>query len=106
MSEPTESNEPTEATESSEVGDRGSASESAGRLFVPAFEEGWRASIKRNWDREYCFTKHPDDEFYHLLMAGEMVLQYEEEKYCMACAMRRGLLSRDRLHWRRDRPGS
>ncbi|MEC9010724.1 MAG: hypothetical protein VX877_15780, partial [Planctomycetota bacterium] len=36
------------------------------RLFLPGWDEGWRVQLKTTWDREYCFSKNPDEEFYHL----------------------------------------
>lgn len=75
------------------------------RLFLPAYEEGWRARIKSDWNREYCFAKYPDEDYHHLLLAGEIYVQYEEEKYCLDCAFRRGLLTRNRLHWQHGGSG-
>ena len=74
-----------------------------GRLYVPAWEDGWRVRIKTTWEREYCFAMKSGEDFYHLLMAGELYVQYDEEKFCLECAMRRDVLSRDRLHWKRGK---
>ena len=71
------------------------------RLYLPGWDEGWRVQLKTTWDREYCFAKNPGEEFYHLLMAGEVYVTYDEEKYCLECARRRGVISPDRLYWKR-----
>jgi len=72
------------------------------RLYLPGWEEGWQVRLKTNWDREYCFAKNPDEEFHHLLMAGELYVELDEEKFCLECARRRGVISDDRLHWKRS----
>ena len=71
------------------------------RLYLPGWESGWRVRLKTTWEREYCFAKNPDQEFYHLLLAGEVYVEYDKEKYCLSCARRRGVISDDRLHWKR-----
>ena len=71
------------------------------RLYLPGWEDGWTVKLKTTWEREYCFAKNPGEEFYHLLMAGELYVQYDDEKFCLECARRRGVLSKNRLHWRR-----
>ena len=71
------------------------------RLYLPGWEDGWTVKLKTTWEREYCFAKNPGEEFYHLLMAGELYVQYDDEKFCLECARRRGGLSKNRLHWRR-----
>jgi len=72
------------------------------RLYLPGWESGWRVRLKTTWDREYCFATNPGEEFYHLLMAGEVYVEYDEEKYCLGCARRRGVISDDRFHWKRS----
>ena len=72
------------------------------RLYLPGWESGWRVRLKTTWDREYCFAENPGEEFYHLLMAGEVYVEYDEEQFCLACARRRGVISDDRLHWKRS----
>ncbi len=70
------------------------------RLYVP-HPDGWTAEIKRSADKEYCFFKHPGDDYYHLLGVGELYLQRNDEKYCLNCALRHGELTPNRLHWKR-----
>lgn len=61
------------------------------RLFV--FEPGWRVSIKRGSEREFCYQMAPGQDYYHRLHDGEIYLHHVEERLCLACAIRRGLVS-------------
>lgn len=70
------------------------------RLYI-AQPEGWQAHVKQSWDKEYCFQKKPGEEYFHLLMHGEVYLQHDDEKYCLQCALRRGTLTHDRLNWQK-----
>jgi hypothetical protein len=69
-----------------------------GRLYVPD-PEGWRARVKQGWDKLYCFYKQPGHEYFHLLMSGEIYLERGEEVVCLMCALRRGIITTDRLNW-------
>jgi hypothetical protein len=71
------------------------------RLYL-AQPEGWSAHVKHNWDKEYCFHKNPGEDFFHLLMHGEIYVQHEEEKYCLECALRNGIVTHDRLSWQKS----
>jgi len=71
-----------------------------GRLYVP-HGEGWSARIKSDWQKEYCYSQNPDEDFYHLLVSGEIYVQRGTEKYCLNCAVRHGYVTHDRLHWQR-----
>jgi hypothetical protein len=75
-----------------------------GRLYVPDYA-GWKAAVKQDWNKEYCFLQRPGEDFYHLLVTGEIYLQRGSEKYCLSCAVRHGYASRDRAFWLR-RPSS
>ncbi|MEZ6056444.1 MAG: hypothetical protein R3C01_07040 [Planctomycetaceae bacterium] len=75
--------------------------ETDARLYVPESDR-WRASIKTNSDREYCFSKKPGEEFFHLLMQGEIHLDNGDEKLCLNCAFLKGVLTTDRLFWQRS----
>jgi hypothetical protein len=77
-----------------------STAQSEARLYVPD-HEGWLAAIKRDWNKEYCFAQNPGEDFYHLLLSGEIYLQRGAEKYCLNCALRHGVLSRDRTYWQK-----
>lgn len=68
------------------------------RLYVPD-AEAWTARIKVGWDKEYCYAKFPGQDYLHLLLNGEIYLQSKEEKLCLTCALRRGVVTEDRLYW-------
>jgi hypothetical protein len=61
------------------------------RLFL--FESGWRIELKVGSDREFCYMTAPGEDHYHRLLDGEIYLARSDEKLCLACAERRGLLS-------------
>src|SRR5438105_1866588 len=61
------------------------------RLFL--FESGWRIELKSGSDREFCYMMAPGQDYYHRLLDGEIYLARSDEKLCLACAQRRGLLS-------------
>ncbi len=70
------------------------------RVYVPHFE-GWSARIKTSWDKDYCYTKNPSEDYFHLLLCGEVYLENGEERLCLNCARRRGVTTDDRLYWQR-----
>ena len=61
------------------------------RLFL--YEVGWRIELKSGSDREFCYMAAPGQDYYHRLLDGEVYLVRGDEKLCLACAERRGLLS-------------
>jgi len=61
------------------------------RLFL--FEPGWRIGLKLTSDREYCYQMAPGQDYYHRLAEGEIILSRGDERLCLACAERRGLIS-------------
>jgi hypothetical protein len=61
------------------------------RLFL--FESGWRVELKVGSVREFCYMTAPGQDYYHRLLDGEIYLVRQDEKLCLACAERRGLLS-------------
>jgi hypothetical protein len=63
------------------------------RLFL--FEPGWRVGLKSGSEREFCYSIAPGQNHYHRLMDGEIFLQRVDEKICLPCAARRGLLAFD-----------
>lgn len=69
-----------------------------GRLYLPD-TEGWSARVKNGWDKLYCFYKLPGQDYFHLLMGGEVYLERGEEVVCLMCALRRGIVTTDRLNW-------
>ena len=69
------------------------------RLYFPD-AEGWEFGVKSG-AREYCSHRNPGEEWFHLLLDGELFLQFGEEKICLNCAFRSGLLTNDRLFWQK-----
>ena len=61
------------------------------RLFLR--EVGWEITIKRGSDRLFCYLTQPGEAHYHRFMDGEIYLTRDDEKICLPCAERRGLLS-------------
>lgn len=61
------------------------------RLFVR--EPGWHVHQKVGSIKEHCYMTAPGQDFYHRLTDGEVYLQRGEEKLCLRCADRRGLLT-------------
>jgi hypothetical protein len=73
------------------------------RLYVPDHED-WNAVIKRDSDRVYCYSKHPGEEWFHLILNGEIHITRQHERYCLRCALRMGFLTTDRLNWQHRVP--
>lgn len=71
------------------------------RLYLP-WPEGWEIRIKSG-PREYCYYRNPKEEWFHLLVDGELFLQFSEQKICLNCAYRQGILTDDRLFWQTGR---
>jgi hypothetical protein len=63
------------------------------RLFL--FEPGWRVARKSTSEREFCYTIAPGEDFYHRLLDGEIYLFKGDERVCLPCAGRRGLITFD-----------
>ncbi|WP_165067003.1 hypothetical protein [Paludisphaera rhizosphaerae] len=61
------------------------------RMYV--HEPGWRVTIKRGSDRVFCHTMTPGQDYYHRLLDGELYLHQDDERVCLACASRRGIIS-------------
>ncbi|HXY33681.1 MAG TPA: hypothetical protein VEI07_05600 [Planctomycetaceae bacterium] len=68
------------------------------RLYVPEYA-GWKVALKDDWTKEYCFAQNPGEDFYHLLVTGEIFLQRGTEKYCLGCAVRHGYATHERGFW-------
>jgi len=77
---------------------RSESSQQDNRLFVPQ-HEGWKGHVKPNSVKEYCYYKNPGEDYFHLLVLGEIYLARGDEKCCLNCAIRHGVVTRDRLHW-------
>jgi len=61
------------------------------RLFL--HEPGWQVALKLGSTREFCYMMAPGQDFYHRLLDGEVYLFHGDERLCLACAERRGLLA-------------
>lgn len=61
------------------------------RLYL--LEPGWRIGQKVGNDREFCYMMAPGQDYYHRVYDGEIVAIRGDERLCMACAERRGLIS-------------
>jgi hypothetical protein len=71
------------------------------RLYLPV-PEGWVVRVKSG-PREYCHYRIPGEDWFHLLIDGELFLQFGDEKVCLNCAIRRGILTDNRLFWQTGR---
>ncbi len=74
------------------------------RLYVPKMA-GWEAVIKQTWEQEYCYSKNPGEDWFHLLANGELYIQRGTEKFCLSCALRLKILTRNRLFWQKGSLG-
>ena len=45
--------------------------------------------------QEFCYQIAPGQDYYHRLLDGEIYLHKADEKLCLPCAARRGLLTYD-----------
>ncbi len=63
------------------------------RLFLR--EPGWRVGLKLGSERAFCYMMEPGKDYYHRLLDGEIFVYHDDERICLACAVRRGLLSYD-----------
>ncbi|QDU79444.1 hypothetical protein Pla110_11540 [Polystyrenella longa] len=68
------------------------------RLYVHE-PDSWQAVVKQGFEKEYCYSKRPGEDYFHLLMSGEIYVHKGNEKYCLTCAFSQGVLSHDRMHW-------
>lgn len=68
------------------------------RLYVPHGEH-WEAHIQSATAREYCHFKTPGQDYFHLLVPGEIYVQYGTTKFCLSCAYRLSHVTDDRLFW-------
>jgi hypothetical protein len=60
--------------------------------------QSWQARIQTGV-REYCSLRQPGEDWFHLLVDGEIYLQFGTEKMCLNCALRQGYITEDRLFW-------
>ena len=60
------------------------------RVFLR--EPGWKVAMKVGSDREFCHNIAPGEDAYHRLSDGELFIYSPDERLCLPCADRRGLL--------------
>lgn len=70
------------------------------RLYV-LHPEDWTIHAKLTWEKDYCHAQRPGEDYFHLIVKGELYVQRESEKLCLLCALRRGIITRDRLNWQK-----
>ena len=68
------------------------------RLYQPD-ANGWAAHIQPGGERQYCYASAPGQDYFHLIVPGELFVQKGDEKLCLMCALRQGVLTRERLFW-------
>jgi len=68
------------------------------RLYVTDARD-WEAHVKHDSAKIYCYQKNPGEEFFHLIVNGEIYLTKGDEKFCLRCALRDGVVTTDRLFW-------
>ncbi len=73
------------------------------RLYVPDNED-WDVLIKRDSERIYCYSKNPGEDYFHLILSGEIYVTRQHERYCLRCALRMNFLTQDRLFWQHRVP--
>ena len=73
------------------------------RLYIPDNQD-WGVEIKRDSDRIYCYAKSPGQDWFHLILNGEIYVTRQHERYCLSCALRMGFLTQDRLFWQHRVP--
>jgi hypothetical protein len=71
--------------------ENGTVAESLPRLYV--FESGWHVNIKRGNHREFCHIMAPGQDYYHRLLDGEIYLSHGEDRFCLNCAARQGIIA-------------
>lgn len=74
------------------------------RLYVQENSEDWDAKIKRDSERVYCYAKLPGEDWFHLILNGEIYVTRQHERYCLRCALRLNFLTHDRLYWQHRVP--
>jgi hypothetical protein len=84
---------PPENSSCSEPSGSNTPTASPRRLFL--HEPGWGVALKIGSERAFCYQIAPGQDYYHRLLDGEIYLYHGDEKLCLACAARRGLLSHD-----------
>jgi hypothetical protein len=70
------------------------------RLYVPEHQH-WTVRVLAGTDRQYCHQHAPGQDYFHLIVPGEICVEGDDEVLCLNCAVRRGVVTTDRLYWQR-----
>lgn len=74
------------------------------RLYV--LDQDWSVAVNRGSTAHYCYLQNPGEDYFHLILDGEVYLNNSDEKLCLNCALRQGILTTDRQFWQhRTRAG-
>ncbi|GIX04058.1 MAG: hypothetical protein KatS3mg113_1064 [Planctomycetaceae bacterium] len=73
------------------------------RLYV-VHPDDWEVRLKTDSTKQYCYQKKPGQDFFHLILKGEIYLAGTDELLCLQCAFRRGIVTQDRLFWQHRVP--
>lgn len=71
------------------------------RLYVPEHLR-WTVRVLAGDEREYCHQHAPGQDYFHLIVPGEIYVEGDDEKLCLNCALRRNVITTDRLFWQRS----
>ena len=77
-------------------------SHAAQRMFLR--EPGWRVGVKTTSDRAFCHSMTPGEDHYHRLAEGEVFVVRGDEKFCLPCAERMGVLDHEPRSLAEPRP--
>lgn len=61
------------------------------RLFL--HEPGWRVALKVGSEKTFCYMMAAGQDYYHRILDGEIFIAHADERLCLACAQRRGLIT-------------
>lgn len=70
------------------------------RLYLP--DPKCDVKVQRAGERAHCYMQNPGEEYFHRIVKGEIYIEFGTDKYCLNCAEKHGLISRDRLFWQRQ----
>ncbi len=71
------------------------------RLYVHN-SDTWKVKVKDDWNKECCYYKKEDEEFFHGLVKGEIYFFNGSEKLCLNCALVHHVVSDNRTHWQKE----
>src|SRR4051812_38989060 len=61
------------------------------RMFLR--DPTWRITVKHGSERSFCHNISPGQDYYHRIADGEIYVFHGDERLCLTCAERRGLLT-------------